>query len=30
VAKLDFAGAYTKSDFAISSDAHGGTLLTFV
>ena len=29
VASLHFEGSYTKSDFALASDNHGGTLITF-
>jgi hypothetical protein len=30
VATLDFSGSYTKTDFALGSDGHGGTAITFV
>jgi hypothetical protein len=30
VATLDFAGSYTTSDFALGSDGHGGTAVTFI
>jgi hypothetical protein len=30
VARLDFQGSYAKADFALGSDGHGGTNITFV
>jgi hypothetical protein len=30
IARLDFAGSYSKADFALGSDGHGGTNITFV
>jgi hypothetical protein len=30
VAKLHFAGCYVTSNFSLSSDGHGGTLIGFV